>query len=539
MVELSGMSDTDENLQRVYRYHQRSKHRLDRYALGPDGMDWATQPDPFRRFAGAPEQILPLTADHRTATYTGLFEAGAVAPESLGLESVAVLLELSFGLSAWKSWGGDRWALRCNPSSGNLHPTECYVIVSEVAGIADGVYHYACREHLLEHRCAVTLPFSGILVGLSSIHWREAWKYGERAFRYCQHDVGHGLAALRYAAGVLGWRVYLLDDWSDGDVAALLGVDRSEDFPAAEPEVPDLVCAVGPEPDPTVAPDPLLAALAAGQWHGQANVLSSLHRHHWPVIDEVHRTTVKPRTVVPNALPASLPPPRAIAGSRSAATLIRQRRSAQDFDGVTAASAETLWRLLDATLPRPGLPPFDTWPIRPRIHLLVFLHRVEGVAPGLLFFPRRSGVAEEVRPMMRADFAWTEEQGSGHLPLYRLLTGDCRRLATTLCCHQEIAGDSVLSVGMLAEFDSALAEGSWQYRRLFWEAGMIGQVLYLESEAAGLRGTGIGCYFDDAVHEVCGLFGTTLQSLYHFTLGGARTDRRLQTLPPYSHLRRS
>ena len=93
---------------------------------------------------------------------------------------------------------------------------------------------------------------------------------------------------------------------------------------------------------------------------------------------------------------------------------------------------------------------------------------------------------------------------------------------------------------MLAEFDKTLAEeGPWLYRRMFWEAGMIGQVLYLEAEAAGLRGTGIGCFFDDAVHEVCGLTGTAFQSLYHFTLGGARTDRRIQTLPPYSHLHRS
>jgi nitroreductase len=376
-------------------------------------------------------------------------------------------------------------------------------------------------------------------VGLSSIHWREAWKYGERAFRYCQHDIGHGLAALRYAAGVLGWQVRLLDDWSDRDVAALLGLDRSDAFADAEPEVPELVCAVGPEPDPTIAPEPLLAALAAGQWYGQANVLSHHHWHHWPVIDEVHRATVKPRTVAQGTPPPNLPPPLAITGSQSAAALIRQRRSAQEFDGVTVASAETLWRLLDATLPRPSLPPFDCWPALPRIHLLVFLHRVEGIAPGLLFFPRQSCVVDSIRPLMRAEFAWTQEQGPEYLQMYRLFTGDCRQLATTVACHQEIAGDSVLSVGMLAEFDQTLAEGRWLYRRLFWEAGMIGQVLYLEAEAAGLRGTGIGCYFDDAVHEVCGLVGTTFQSLYHFTLGGARTDRRIQTLPPYIHLRRS
>ena len=523
----------------IVSYHQRSKHRLDRYALGPDGLDWATQPDPFRRFAGTPELILPLAADLRTVRYADLFEVGSIPAEPLGLESVAVLLELSFGLSAWKSWGGDRWPLRCNPSSGNLHPTECSIAACGVPEIADGVYHYACREHLLEQRCAVSFPFSGVLVGLSSIHWREAWKYGERAFRYCQHDIGHGLAALRYAAGVLGWQVRLLDDWSDRDVAALLGFDRSEAFAAAEQEVPDLVCAVGPEPDPTITPEPLLAALAAGQWYGQANVLSHHHRHHWPVIDEVHRATVKPRTVVPGTPPPSLTPPLAIAGSQSAAALIRQRRSAQEFDGVTVASADTLWRLLDATLPRPGLPPFDCWSALPRIHLLVFLHRLEGIAPGLLFFPRQNCVVDSIRSLMRADFAWTRERGPEHLQLYRLFTGDCRQLATTISCHQDIAGDSVLSVGMLAEFDQTLAEGCWLYRRLFWEAGMIGQVLYLEAEAAGLRGTGIGCYFDDAVHEVCGLIGTAFQSLYHFTLGGARTDSRIQTLPPYSHLRRS
>lgn len=539
MVKLPRMTEADENQRCVHRYHQRSKHHLDRYALGPDRMDWATQPDPFRRFAGAPKLNLPLGADHRIVRYAELFQAGAViTPEPLSLESVAVLLELSFGLSAWKSWDGDRWALRCNPSSGNLHPTECSIAVAGVDGIANGIFHYACRDHLLEHRCAVSLLFSGVLVGLSSIHWREAWKYGERAFRYCQLDIGHGLAALRYAAGVLGWRVHLLDDWSDGDVAGLLGLNRDQDYGVAEREVPDLLCTVGPNPEQRISPEPMLAAVAAGHWYGQANVLSAHHRHNWPVIDEVHQATVKPRTVSQRIDLMELPPPVAVTGSQSAAALIRQRRSAQAFDGVTVASAETLWRLLDATLPRPGLPPFDVWPDRPQVHLLLFLHRVEGVAPGLMFFPRRNGVVGDIRPLMRVDFAWTEEQGPEHLHLYRLFTGDCRQLATTLACHQEIAGDSALSVGMLAAFDQSLAEGSWLYRRLYWEAGMIGQAFYLEAEAAGLRGTGIGCFFDDAVHEVCGLDGTAFQSLYHFTLGGALSDRRIQTLPPYGHLRR-
>jgi hypothetical protein len=77
------------------------------------------------------------------------------------------------------------------------------------------------------------------------------------------------------------------------------------------------------------------------------------------------------------------------------------------------------------------------------------------------------------------------------------------------------------------------------YRRLFWECGLIGQCLYLEAEAAGVRGTGIGCFFDDPVHELVGLTGNRWQSLYHFTIGGPVVDDRLQTLPPYGHLERA
>jgi hypothetical protein len=88
---------------------------------------------------------------------------------------------------------------------------------------------------------------------------------------------------------------------------------------------------------------------------------------------------------------------------------------------------------------------------------------------------------------------------------------------------------------MIASFQDPLRNfGPWFYRRLFWECGMIGQVLYLEAEAASVRGTGIGCFFDDAVHELLGLEGIRYQSLYHFTVGHPIEDARLTTLPAYA-----
>lgn len=112
----------------VQSYHERTKHQLTAYAAGPDTLDWDAQPDPFRRYVGAPLTALALQADELTTPWADLFEPGRVPPHPMNLEAIGLLFELSFALSAWKQYGPDRWALRVNPSSGNLHPTEAWLL---------------------------------------------------------------------------------------------------------------------------------------------------------------------------------------------------------------------------------------------------------------------------------------------------------------------------------------------------------------------------------------------------------------------------
>ena len=82
------------------------------------------------------------------------------------------------------------------------------------------------------------------------------------------------------------------------------------------------------------------------------------------------------------------------------------------------------------------------------------------------------------------------------LQLYLLQEGDCRELAARVSCEQDIAADGAFSLGMIADYMGSLARhGAAFYRNLFWEAGLVGQVLYLEAEEAGIRAIGIGCYF--------------------------------------------
>src|SRR5205814_8223297 len=114
---------------------------------------------------------------------------------------------------------------------------------------------------------------------------------------------------------------------------------------------------------------------------------------------------------------------------------------------------------------------------------------------------------ETLRQAMRREFRWLRPPSCPYgLQLYLLKAGDCRTLAASGSCGQDIAGDGAFSVAMIADYmDSLVAYGASFYRNLFWEAGLVGQVLYLEAEEAGIRATGIGCYFDDPVHEVFGI----------------------------------
>lgn len=522
-------------------YHDRTKHQPGRYALGPDGLDWKNQPDPFRRYTGAPVLQLPLAGPDNTPPAAALFGAAKVAPRPFTLATLGLFFELSMGLSARKEISGSSWFLRINPSSGNLHPTEAYAVLPALEWLpgSAGAYHYAPLQHALEQRArwpqAARPDVTGFCVGLTSITWREAWKYGERAFRYCQHDVGHALAALRFGAAALGWRVQLLPKWDDAHLAQLLGLDRTEDFAGAERETPELIVRViiG---DVVLPPLPLRSDDTASEWFGRANQLSRSHVE-WPVIDEaIAASERKGTSAIEPSVTAAWPTPAPPNCGHSAGQLIRQRRSAVDFDGVTSISREQFLAILDATLPRNSAPPFDAWPFPPRVHLVLFIHRVTGLDPGMYLWLRAPDDAERLRPAIRAGFKWQAES-TGTAPLFRLGRGDLRDFARTLSCGQDIAAEGAFSLGMLTWFEPVLRErGAAVYRELFWEAGMIGQALYLAAEAAGVRGTGIGCYLDDVLHRALGLTDHDWQSLYHFTIGGPVEDMRLRTTPPYAHL---
>jgi len=533
-------------LQQVLDYHQATKHDFYGYAKGPGHLDWATQPDPFRRYEGA--RLMPLEKIRPTDKpfYDDAFVQCRIPPSPVNRRSISQLFYDSLALSAWKKAGESRWALRVNPSSGNLHPTVGYLICGPIEGLWDKPMccHYAPKEHGLEMRAEIEpglweklcmrFPKDTLFLGLTSIHWREAWKYGQRAYRYCQHDAGHAIGAISIAAAGLGWQTRILDDLGSDSLALLMGTFGEHD---AEPEEPDVLMALGPfreETNETGLPEDLVLSFESVHWRGRPNQLSTAHVD-WGM-DEIAKAVRRP----PGASryePAQRPPQQHSLSIRpvSLRRMIRQRRSAVAMDSETPMSRDTFYRILQKTLAVPGNIPFNSLSWKPHVHLAIFVHRVDDLPPGLYFLVRDPAQRKSLEGALTQADQWRRPIGCPEqLELFLLIEGDVRNAARQISCYQEIASDGCFSLGMIAEYEESLKRyGPWFYPRLFWEAGVIGQVLYLEAEAAGVRSTGIGCYFDDAMHEVLGLKDQKYQDLYHFTIGGPVEDTRLTTLPSY------
>jgi hypothetical protein len=177
-------------------YHESTKHSLESLKRAPHLLDWANMPDPFRHYEGV--AVLDLPADPPAPDVPALAVINGVSGTTSAGDGAVFLSQLLFysaAISASKRVPstGDLYALRVNPSSGNLHPTEFHFLTHGLNAWPDGLYHYRPSSHMAEQRALGHLNFNlagsdrsaPVVFVLTSIAWREAWKYRDRAYRYC------------------------------------------------------------------------------------------------------------------------------------------------------------------------------------------------------------------------------------------------------------------------------------------------------------------------------------------------------------------
>lgn len=138
------------------------------------------------------------------------------------------------------------------------------------------------------------------------------------------------------------------------------------------------------------------------------------------------------------------------------------------------------------------------------VQLYLYAHRVDELQPGVYRY-------------------WPE-----HAQLEQIRSGDQRVAAAGLSLGQDLAGNACVAFSMVADIDRAVRfHGDRGYRYVHFEAGAIGQRLYLAAEALGLGATGIGAFFDEEVHQYLNLTSWQGQVVYHFAVGYPVPDPRI------------
>ena len=117
-------------------------------------MDWKSQPDPFRRYEGTDNIPLRHFQENQGPSFSETLRGYSVKVSGMDFDSISQLFYDSLAISAWKSYQDTKWALRVNPSSGNLHPTESYLISGPIRNLTSSptISHYSPLSHSLEIR---------------------------------------------------------------------------------------------------------------------------------------------------------------------------------------------------------------------------------------------------------------------------------------------------------------------------------------------------------------------------------------------------
>jgi SagB-type dehydrogenase family enzyme len=485
-------------------YHDATKHSVASLRRAQYGLDWGNMPDPFRHYEGAP--LLDLPADPpslETPTLEVLHGVSGVTPDVDGPAFLSRLLFYSAAISASKRVAstGDRYALRVNPSSGNLHPTEFHFVTRGLKGWPGGLYHYRPSSHMAEQRARGSLDLPGrsgpLVYVLTSLAWREAWKYRDRAYRYCLHDIGHAWQALALAARASGCESFAVGHFNDDEVAQACRLPEDE-WPMLLIELHG-------------ASIPWCGLKADGiTWYGGHPNRLSREITAYPRIEAIHEAT-KLSGWTHDVLQAAegvragsgetkLPAPAS--SRRGFGGVARGRRSALDFvGGMQSMPATQLSAILSAATQH-LLADFAGASF---IQLYLYVHRVDGLQPGVYrFWPERA-------------------------ELEAIKKGDQRVAAAGLSLGQDLAGNACVAFSMIGDFERATRTyGERGYRYVHFEAGAIGQRLYLAAEACGMGATGIGAFYDEEVHRYFNVRPEYGQAVYHFAIGYPVPDPRLE-----------
>lgn len=482
-------------------YHNHTSY--ERNAMTPHFLDWSNVPSQIKTYPGLEVLALPrdpnLPNRATSDVLQGRCEPGS-APILSNTADLSALLVLTCTVTARLRQGGGDHPLRSVPSAGALYPTEIYAVCRGLSDLEDGLHHVSPLEHSL--RClrrgnllraaGDVLQFQEretpqLVVFLSAIYFRSAWKYRDRSYRYHLLDTGHVLESLILALHAMGTAGVVSLDFDDRGAEHLLGLDPRREVALAAGTVfenpVDQASAQGASADlPPLPPSILGASRVSGR------------EQEYPAIRAIHEAGMK--DPVPSStseglmvehlglspiawIPINPPPPWP--QDRPYTETLFLRRSRRNF------SRESLGRDTFACLAQSlgngiqGEPENDIG-IHAAVATGFLVSGVQGLDDGFFLLDPDS---KRIGAVQAGAFT--------------------ARMAR--CCLDQawLAGAAVhvLFLADLAYLDRS--RGARGYRYAMTGAGRLGHRTYLAATALGLGCCGIGAFYDGEVMDLLGL----------------------------------
>ena len=467
------------------RLHEQTKHYPNKLAKSPGYLDWENQPNYYKEYL-APK--ISLDYFDIKLPYERLYKKNR--PFEINLKTLGTLLKNSTAINAIKKLFNSQWEVRVNPSSGNLHPEEIYVIFE------NKITHFNVKNFELEilGEAKKEIIKNGFIIILSSIPLREAWKYGERALRYSLLDSGHLIASISFSSNLLGLNLTKIDHFPFKKLENKAALNEEEYIENA------FIIHNGDY------------ELNIEEFLNTSLNLKSIplakDSIRWDVVYQLFENFEK-EDYSPNFLNKEI---NFLPSKFDAEEIIQNRRSALGFMPEFIDKKDLL-DILDKTLPR-NIPPFNAKTHFNNIDIVMFINRVNGIESGIYYYSRNN--------LLKHNFTQIEDR------LYLIEKGDFSEASKFINCTQDLGKFSSVSFSFVANFEKITK--NYHYKLTLQEAGMIGQILYLEAEAKNIRGCGIGCFFDEIINEE--ILNSKLQAVYNFTIGIPLIDERIIKIKP-------
>ena len=446
-------------------YHEATSHDRDR-GMGRR-INWYDQPLPFKIYREASVYHLPQDLVLPDIPLDQALDARTFDPKTDMATLLASVCYLTAGLTRVRHQAdGVVHHFRAAPSAGALYPTELYVALQGVNGMNDGLYHYSPLEHTLTplRQGQVFSALAGsdpiIRFYLTTIFHRSAWKYGERAYRYCLLDAGHMTENLLLAARAYGLPASVDYNFDDEFINDFLCINT--DMEGCVAQVHGLGCGPGTNVYDTVPPvsDKLGDYSRSARNEATPSEVLAIHRLC------AAKASANPLPLIPPPDPTAtrLPEPEL---SASVSATMEKRKSSRNF--VTREIDHRFFTDILGWLCRGE----SDNPLGGVVQLGFLTNKHSGLAPGFHHLDPRTRSMTLARP------------------------GNFMPQCAQVCLDQEWLENAAMLFTMTADLDRLETQtGPRSYRHAHLEAGRLGQRAYLAATANNLGACGIGAFFD-------------------------------------------